>query len=108
MLYIIIVTHYSARSLAALAEYCAEFLIHAVDVEGRCMGVNEDLVRILGEYATSAPTQHCPRSPIPVTYAGGVRSLDDLAIVQSLGQNAVSCFPFTVLILTAFYLVQLP
>ncbi len=43
---------------------CAEFLVHGVDVEGMQLGVDEELVHLLGQ-----------ASPIPVTYAGGVRSL---------------------------------
>ena len=46
------------------ASSCAEFLVHGVDVEGMQLGVDEDLIRLLGE-----------ASPLPVTYAGGVRSL---------------------------------
>lgn len=43
---------------------CAEFLVHGVDVEGKQLGVDEALVRLLGA-----------ASPRPVTYAGGVRTL---------------------------------
>ena len=43
---------------------CAEFLVHGVDVEGKQLGVDEALVRLLGA-----------ASPLPVTYAGGVRTL---------------------------------
>ena len=46
--------------------HCDEFLVHAVD-EGKQSGVEADLVSALGEW-----------SPIPVTYAGGARSLADL------------------------------
>lgn len=48
----------------SLAEYCDEFLVHAVDVEGKLCGIQEELVELLACY-----------SPIPVTYAGGARSL---------------------------------
>jgi phosphoribosylformimino-5-aminoimidazole carboxamide ribotide isomerase len=56
-----------------LAPYCAEFLIHAVDVEGKCQGIDEALVRCLGVWCDQ-----------PVTYAGGARDLNDLARVQQL------------------------
>ena len=49
-------------SLDRLAGSCAEFLIHAADVEGRCEGVEADLVGMLGGW-----------HGIPVTYAGGIR-----------------------------------
>jgi phosphoribosylformimino-5-aminoimidazole carboxamide ribotide isomerase len=58
--------------LTTLSQDCAEFLVHAADVEGLCRGIDEDLVRFLGE--------HCP---IPVTYAGGAKSLADLMRVDS-------------------------
>ena len=46
------------------AESCSEFLVHGVDVEGKQLGIDEELVELLGKAA-----------PLPVTYAGGVRSL---------------------------------
>ncbi len=66
------------KTLEELAGYCDEFLIHGVDVEGKRQGVQEDLVRLLGEWA-----------PIPVTYAGGARSLEDLELVKRLGRGKV-------------------
>ncbi|WFD33333.1 1-(5-phosphoribosyl)-5[(5-phosphoribosylamino)methylideneamino]imidazole-4-carboxamidisomerase [Malassezia cuniculi] len=50
------------ESLDLVSAHCSELLIHAADVEGLCQGIDEDLVRALGEWAT-----------IPVTYAGGAR-----------------------------------
>ena len=54
------------ESLTQLAGYCAEFLVHGVDVEGLRAGIEDPLVELLGR-----------ASPIPVTYAGGVRDLGD-------------------------------
>lgn len=68
----------TAESLNELATYCDEFLVHGVDVEGKQCGILEDLVVLLGDH-----------SPIPVTYAGGVRSLDDLELVKRLGKDKV-------------------
>ncbi len=65
-------------TLESLADSCAEFLVHAVDVEGLCQGVDLDLVRLLGE-----------SSPIPATYAGGARSLEDLTAVTEAGAGKV-------------------
>jgi phosphoribosylformimino-5-aminoimidazole carboxamide ribotide isomerase len=67
-------------TLQELAAYCSEFLVHGVDVEGQQCGILPDLVSLLGEH-----------SPIPVTYAGGVRSLDDLQLVEELGRGRVDC-----------------
>jgi phosphoribosylformimino-5-aminoimidazole carboxamide ribotide isomerase len=66
----------SPESLAFFAAFCNEFLIHAADVEGKCAGVAEDLVADLAEW-----------TPLPTTYAGGVRDLNDLRLVRQLGRN---------------------
>jgi len=57
----------NAANMAELEAYCDEFLIHAVDVEGKREGVQERLAAQLAEWTT-----------IPTTYAGGARSLEDL------------------------------
>ena len=71
-------TQVNAETLATLSEHCAEFLIHAADVEGLQAGIDEELVTLLG--------QHCT---IPVTYAGGARRLDDLKRVHELSNGKV-------------------
>jgi phosphoribosylformimino-5-aminoimidazole carboxamide ribotide isomerase len=68
----------SAENLSKLSEYCDEFLVHGVDVEGKMSGIEGELVSLLGE-----------SSPIPVTYAGGARSIEDLDRVDQLGQGRV-------------------
>ncbi len=69
------ITH---ATLDRLAQSCAEFLVHAVDVEGLCRGVDAELVEKLAAW-----------SPIPATYAGGANSLADLELVTELGQGRV-------------------
>jgi phosphoribosylformimino-5-aminoimidazole carboxamide ribotide isomerase len=68
----------SRETLEKLAAYCIEFLVHAVDVEGLCRGIDAELVEKLGQW-----------SPIPTTYAGGANSLRDLEEVTRLGQGRV-------------------
>ena len=68
----------NAATLDRLATHCSEFLIHAVDVEGKCEGIDEALVRLLGGWGG-----------LPITYAGGARSLDDLWRVQELSAGRV-------------------
>lgn len=70
--------HLGAEVLRELSDSCAEFLIHAADVEGKCEGIDAELVAHLG--------QHCP---LPVTYAGGARSLRDLEQVDRLSNGRV-------------------
>ena len=41
----------SRESLEKLAAWCAEFLIHAVDVEGQCRGIDQELVSNLGQWS---------------------------------------------------------
>ena len=67
-----------AATISELSSYCSEFLVHAADVEGKCEGIDERLVEFLGV--------HCP---IPVTYAGGARSFEDLATVDQLSEGKV-------------------
>jgi len=57
----------NAESIAYIENFCDELLIHAVDVEGKKGGMQESLVCDLAAWTT-----------IPTTYAGGVRSIDDL------------------------------
>lgn len=68
----------SATLLEQLSSSCAEFLVHAVDVEGLCRGIDVELVKGLAEW-----------TPLPVTYAGGARSLNDLEEVERLGGGKV-------------------
>ena len=68
----------NAENLRKLAGSCAEFLVHAVDVEGLCRGIDRELVGMLGRW-----------TPIPATYAGGANSLADLEDVAKLGQGKV-------------------
>jgi phosphoribosylformimino-5-aminoimidazole carboxamide ribotide isomerase len=68
----------SEQNLGQLGKWCAEFLVHAVDVEGLCRGIDEQLVRNLGQWC-----------PVPCTYAGGANSIEDLHRVSSLSQGRV-------------------
>jgi phosphoribosylformimino-5-aminoimidazole carboxamide ribotide isomerase len=68
----------SRDTLSVMAEYCDEFLIHAVDVEGLCRGIDQELVAKLAEW-----------SGIPTTYAGGARSLEDLETVTRISGNRI-------------------
>lgn len=68
----------SEETLSSLSEYCDEFLVHGVDVEGKMSGIEDELVALLGK-----------ASPIPATYAGGARSIEDLDRVDQLGQGKV-------------------
>lgn len=59
--------------LDVLSQHCDEFLVHGVDVEGKASGVEQDLVKLLGDW-----------NRIPVTYAGGIGSMEDLERFREL------------------------
>ena len=63
-------------ALRELGSYCDEFLIHAVDVEGKAKGIETELVQLLAEYGE-----------IPMTYAGGVGNFKDLDALRQYGKN---------------------
>ncbi|KAI3861333.1 hypothetical protein MKW92_022507 [Papaver armeniacum] len=66
------------QTLDFLATYADEFLVHGVDVEGKRLGIDEELVALLGQH-----------SPIPVTYAGGVTTMADLERIKVAGMGRV-------------------
>lgn len=69
----------SKETIEKLEKYADEFLIHAVDVEGKANGVERELVRMLGEY-----------SSLPITYAGGVGSYEDIEIIRTIGKGRLN------------------
>lgn len=64
------------ETLELLSPYCSEFLIHAVDVEGKASGIEQELAGMLGEW-----------DGIPITYAGGIGSREDVALLKKLGRD---------------------
>ena len=71
-------TIFTKERLEEMEEYCSEFLVHGVDVEGKGQGIDEELVRILGSYMGN-----------PVTYAGGIKDFADLELIKREGRNRV-------------------
>jgi len=70
--------HLTPENLDQVARHCAELLVHAADVEGQCLGIDEALVDRLGRWGGC-----------PVTYAGGARSFEDLRLVDDLSGGRV-------------------
>ena len=68
----------SGSLLKQLEVYCDEFLIHGVDVEGKSQGIDHELVKILAQYQGN-----------PLTYAGGVRSFEDLELLKKYGKSRI-------------------
>ena len=68
----------SEEILTMLSSFCDEFLIHGVDVEGKRSGIEQELIGLLGRW-----------NRIPITYAGGIRSLEDIEQIRKAGQNKI-------------------
>ena len=66
------------QNLDFFAEYADEFLIHAVDVEGKQRGIEIELAALLAGW-----------NGIPVTYAGGVQGLDDIELLKTIGRGRI-------------------
>lgn len=69
----------TADVIDELSSFCAEFLIHGTSVEGKKAGIDEGLVELLGACRGK-----------PVTYAGGIRSLEDIERIRMLGRCRVN------------------
>lgn len=61
-----------------LGQYCDEFLIHAVDVEGKSNGIEEELAELIGSLKN-----------IKVTYAGGIGSMEDIDRLRNLSNDKI-------------------
>ena len=62
-----------------LSRYCDEFLVHAVNVEGTGMGVDEELLTLLAD-----------ETEVPITYAGGIGSMADIEKINNIGRGSVN------------------
>lgn len=67
-----------AELIDRLEGFCSEFLVHAADIEGQCRGIDEDVVRLLGQLVS-----------IPTTYAGGADCLESIQRVEELSNGKV-------------------
>lgn len=67
----------NAATMEKLSAYCAEFLVHAADAEGKQNGIESAAAEILKD------------SPIPCTYAGGIASFDDVRLLESIGGGRI-------------------
>mgnify|MGYP004439594673 FL=1 len=68
----------SEKVLDELSGCCDEFLVDAVDAEGKAQGIEIELADMLGRW-----------QGIPVTYAGGVGSFADLQELKKLGRDHI-------------------
>lgn len=68
-----------ADTLAFLGDFACEFLIHAVDVEGKQAGIDEELLSLLAA-----------ESPIPCVYAGGIANFGDIGKIERAGKGRIA------------------
>ena len=68
---------FNEKTADELSSYCDEFLVHAVDAEGKQSGIEKDVLSILSKIK------------IPATYAGGISSFDDIRLIESIGKSKV-------------------
>lgn len=66
------------QTIRKLAQYCDEFLVHAVDVEGKASGVEKGVVSIIGK-----------NSILPITYAGGIHAMEDIEWIRKEGKGNI-------------------
>lgn len=71
-------TELTSELLEQLSDCCDEFLIHAVDVEGKQQGIEKDVVAVLKKAKGN-----------PITYAGGVHSFEDLKVLKEQGEGKI-------------------
>lgn len=71
-------TKLTEGTLRFFSDFCDEFLVHAVDVEGKASGIEEGVAKLLGDFGK-----------LPVTYAGGVHGFADLDKLRALGKDRV-------------------
>ena len=64
--------------LDKLGKYCDEFLVHAVDVEGKASGIEKEVISILSDCSNK------------VTYAGGIHSIEDISYIEEHGKGNVN------------------
>ncbi len=67
-------TEVTRNTILELSGMCDEFLIHAVDSEGKQQGIQREVAALLG----SVPE-------VTATYAGGIASWEDLELLKKLG-----------------------
>lgn len=72
-------TEVTKETLEDLSNRCAEFLVHAADIEGRQAGIDEELISILAS-----------ADAVPITYAGGVHTLADLTTIRRIGKDRLN------------------
>lgn len=67
-----------------LSAACGEFLVHGISAEGKRGGPDRGLLSLLSRCALREAVR-------PITYAGGIRTLADLDLVEEAGGGRLDC-----------------
>lgn len=70
---------FNFEMLNTLSEYCDEFLVHAVDIEGKSSGIEGEVATILSQF-----------DKVPCTYAGGISSIEDIKLLEALSDGKLN------------------
>ena len=81
-------TEVNEQTFLDLYKYCDEFLVHAVDVEGKSSGIDKELLEILSSSAEVLESIQSTGKNI-VTYAGGISSVDDISLIEKTGKGRI-------------------
>lgn len=81
-------TKITEQTFLELYKYCDEFLVHAVEVEGKASGIDTELLGVLSDSAELLVSKQ-NRSKNIITYAGGIASLEDIEIIEKTGKGRV-------------------
>lgn len=73
---------------SSLYRYCDEFLVHAVDVEGKSSGIDKELLSALSDAAEELYKKYEINKNI-ITYAGGISSVDDINTIDKIGKGRI-------------------
>ncbi|MDR0991646.1 MAG: phosphoribosylformimino-5-aminoimidazole carboxamide ribotide isomerase [Ruminococcus sp.] len=66
---------FSEETLSQLSGYCDQFLIHAVDAEGKRLGLDDEVLDICAQFTK--------KSGFPLTYAGGIATYADIEKINA-------------------------
>lgn len=81
-------TQVTKSAFLELYKYCDEFLVHAVDVEGKASGIDTELLEILSASAEAISSRHNTSKNI-ITYAGGISSVEDIDLIEKTSKGRI-------------------
>lgn len=81
-------TKLTATLLKRLEKYCDEYLVHAVDVEGKAAGPDQALFDIFCAYLKMP--RRAGTKPLAMTYAGGIHTYKDIKELKKVSGGSVN------------------